>query len=32
MSRKCGYEDVSYFGAVFKKKEGMTPAKFRELH
>jgi AraC family transcriptional regulator, arabinose operon regulatory protein len=32
ISRMCGYEDVSYFGMVFKKKEGMTPAKFRELH
>jgi AraC family transcriptional regulator, arabinose operon regulatory protein len=32
ISRLCGYEDVSYFGMVFKKKEGMTPAKFRELH
>ncbi len=32
ISRWCGYEDVSYFGMVFKKKEGMTPAKFRELH
>jgi YesN/AraC family two-component response regulator len=32
ISRICGYEDVSYFGMVFKKKEGMTPAKFRELH
>jgi AraC family transcriptional regulator, arabinose operon regulatory protein len=32
ISRLCGYEDVSYFGSVFKKKIGMTPAKFRELH
>jgi AraC family transcriptional regulator, arabinose operon regulatory protein len=32
ISRLCGYEDVSYFGMVFKKKEGMTPVKFRELH
>lgn len=32
ISRLCGYEDVSYFGMVFKKHEGMTPAKFREIH
>ncbi|WP_163538067.1 helix-turn-helix domain-containing protein [Gracilibacillus sp. YIM 98692] len=32
ISRLCGYEDVSYFGKVFKKKIGITPAKFRELH
>ncbi|MEH7121321.1 AraC family transcriptional regulator [Neobacillus vireti] len=32
ISKMCGYEDVSYFGMVFKKKEGITPAKFRELH
>ncbi|WP_026561012.1 helix-turn-helix domain-containing protein [Bacillus sp. J37] len=32
ISRMCGYDDVSYFGMVFKKKVGMTPAKFRELH
>ncbi|MEY2196952.1 helix-turn-helix domain-containing protein [Neobacillus sp. BF23-41] len=32
ISKLCGYEDVSYFGMVFKKKVGMTPAKFRELH
>jgi AraC family transcriptional regulator, arabinose operon regulatory protein len=32
ISRLCGYEDVSYFGLVFKKHEGMTPAKFRESH
>lgn len=32
ISKLCGYEDVSYFGMVFKRKVGMTPSKFRELH
>jgi AraC-like DNA-binding protein len=32
ISRRCGYEDVSYFCKVFRKEEGMTPATFREMH
>jgi AraC family transcriptional activator of pobA len=27
-----GYEDVSYFGRVFRKREGMTPGEFRKHH
>jgi len=29
ISWECGYEDVSYFGTVFKKIVGMSPAQFR---
>lgn len=28
----AGYNDVSHFVATFRKKEGITPAKYRELH
>ncbi|PWW05086.1 AraC-like DNA-binding protein [Paenibacillus cellulosilyticus] len=28
----AGFNDVSHFVATFRKKEGMTPAKYRELH
>ncbi|MFC5468903.1 AraC family transcriptional regulator [Cohnella suwonensis] len=27
-----GFNDVSHFVATFRKKEGITPAKYRELH
>ena len=25
-----GYRDVSYFGRVFRRKEGLTPGQFRK--
>ncbi|WP_070962487.1 helix-turn-helix domain-containing protein [Vibrio sonorensis] len=28
----CGYKDVSYFSRIFKKKTGLTPAVYRQLH
>lgn len=28
----AGYNDVSHFVATFRKKEGITPAKYRDLH
>jgi AraC family transcriptional regulator of arabinose operon len=28
----AGFNDVSHFVATFRKKEGITPAKYRELH
>jgi len=31
-SQKVGYSDVSYFCAVFKKYEGVTPAEFKKIH
>lgn len=32
ISLSCGYESSSYFCSIFKKAEGMSPGKFRELH
>lgn len=29
---QCGYHDVSYFSRIFKKKTGISPAKYRLLH
>ena len=28
VARRCGFEDVAHFGAVFKKETGMTPRQF----
>lgn len=32
IAKLSGYEDVSYFCAVFKKSEKITPAEFKKLH
>lgn len=32
IARKSGFNDTSYFCAVFKKHEGITPVDFRKLH
>ncbi|PPA69640.1 AraC family transcriptional regulator [Jeotgalibacillus proteolyticus] len=32
ISKLVGFNDVSHFVATFRKKEGMTPAKYRSLH
>ncbi|MBZ4644560.1 MAG: transcriptional regulator, AraC family [Clostridia bacterium] len=32
ISRLVGYDDVSYFCAVFKKIEGVSPGNFKKLH
>lgn len=32
VSLLAGFNDVSHFVATFRKKEGITPAKYRELH
>lgn len=32
VSLLTGFNDVSHFVATFRKKEGITPAKYRELH
>ncbi|RUS43841.1 AraC family transcriptional regulator [Cohnella sp. AR92] len=32
VSALAGFNDVSHFVATFRKKEGITPAKYRELH
>lgn len=29
---QAGFNDVSHFVATFRKKEGLTPAKYRDLH
>ncbi|AIW17935.1 helix-turn-helix transcriptional regulator [Vibrio coralliilyticus] len=29
---QCGYNDVSYFSRIFKKKTGLSPAIYRQLH
>ncbi|MFC0186535.1 helix-turn-helix transcriptional regulator [Pseudarcicella hirudinis] len=30
ISFKCGYNNLSYFNRIFKKKHGCTPKEFRE--
>ena len=30
ISKKCGFESPSYFGAVFRKHRGMTPDTYRK--
>lgn len=30
--QRTGFKDASYFGAVFKRYEGMSPSQFRQLH
>jgi len=32
VAARAGFHDVSHFVATFRKKEGLTPAKYRELH
>lgn len=32
VARKVGFEDVSYFGAIFKKFEKISPNEFKKLH
>ena len=32
IARAVGYNDCSYFCAVFKKHEMLSPAEFRSLH
>lgn len=32
IANRCGYNDTSYFCAVFKEHEGVTPIEFRKLH
>ncbi|CAH0541214.1 helix-turn-helix domain-containing protein [Vibrio marisflavi] len=29
---QCGYKDVSYFSRIFKKKTGVSPGLFRQIH
>lgn len=29
---QCGYNDVSYFSRIFKKKTGVTPAAYRQMN
>lgn len=29
---QCGYNDVSYFSRIFKKKTGLTPGNYKKLH
>lgn len=29
---QCGYKDVSYFSRIFKKKTGVSPGVFRQIH
>lgn len=32
IAQKCGIFDLNYFSKVFKKYEGVTPIKYREMH
>lgn len=32
ISQECGFNDTSYFSAVFKQQEGITPGEFRRMH
>ena len=32
ISQKVGFENPSYFGATFKKLQGITPGQFKELY
>ncbi|MFC6331751.1 helix-turn-helix domain-containing protein [Paenibacillus septentrionalis] len=32
VAEQTGFNDVSHFVATFRKKEGLTPGKYRELH
>ncbi|WP_100406443.1 AraC family transcriptional regulator [Bacillus solitudinis] len=32
VSKQVGFNDVSHFVATFRKKEGITPKKYRDLH
>lgn len=32
VARRCGYDSVSYFCAVFRRYEKLTPQQFRSLH
>ncbi len=32
ISRQVGFENASYFGALFKKMEGLTPGQFKKLY
>lgn len=32
ISRACGFSSTGYFRRIFKRREGMTPAAFRELY
>ena len=32
IAKKVGYDNASYFCAVFKKMEGVSPGKFKKLH
>ena len=30
IAKKCGFDDISYFGRYFKKKTGSTPGEFKK--
>lgn len=32
ISERVGYNDISYFCAIFKEYEGITPTEFRKIH
>jgi AraC-like DNA-binding protein len=32
VSVRSGYDSTSYFCSIFRRMEGMSPGKFRELH
>lgn len=32
IAKLCGYQDISYFIQLFRKKEGVTPNDYRSLH